>query len=544
MSDHYHRNVYKPNDFTEDKLPRRRRSFEAPKKSWQWKNKLPQNKKIWILGALFALYFLSRIILGPLQSFFWQIPGIIGLPFHDNNYVVVVFDDKESFGSTGKTLWLGEIQFSKGLYGGVEPLKMADPLPAGELDPVRQALFGTENYALSFFNFDLSLKTNYQELQKFYPDKNWDGLIFVNESILEKPEDLSKKIAWSFYNPFFWPFEFRAFAKNLDEQKILIYSENESTQNKLEKKNWSGQNSFEHDYFLGGLYGFTPNFPTELIHKDLRYYIQFLDEKDANGNNKVQAEIRVSFENNSKTQDFQGYWRWIIPKENRILSKINIQEKYPHALGIGEKISLESGARKEYIYRYELNSSIWDETSYHWDYLAQGAWRQDHLRFVAYAPSSMNIESSDLSIHEDLAYKILNLDENHRLSIQLSPDTKTPEWLGVKILSPNKIEILFSEIMGPSAEDPSRYRLSHGAVLSATKDETKVILDIEDMGTSEKEIQILIKGLRDLNGNPLEPLEPSVSFQWSQEWIDLFTKPVQDTEANTTTPTEFSQTSL
>lgn len=71
-----------------------------------------------------------------------------------------------------------------------------------------------------------------------------------------------------------------------------------------------------------------------------------------------------------------------------------------------------------------------------------------------------------------------------------------------------------------------------------------MILDIEDMGTSEKEIQILIKGLRDLNGNPLEPLEPSVSFQWSQEWIDLFTKPVQDTEANTTTPTEFSQTSL
>ena len=536
--------------------------------------KLPKiggNLKKWlliILGIIVALLFVCYLSLGDLRFF---ANNYLRLGFFHKDYLILLQNNYEERPTGGFITGYGEFSMTMGFMSDISfhnsyeidtDTYVTPPYPHEEL--LKNEWY--EGYTFRDANWDPDFPASAQTLidfyQKKFPDKDVDGIIVINFSMIEDlvkrlggieingkkvdADDLFKvitdtvndvdrhdenalierksilgELAQSLIPKAKWhPFKTKAIILNaLKSKDLFMWFKSERMQRKIEQKDWAdhlapAENS---DFLHVNLANLGSKKADRYLIKEVFHHVNIQKEIP-----EITTEITLRYpgSKNIYADDYKGYLRVYIPASATIESDTlgaGVNTKGDFKV-IGTQVILPAGSKTTIAYTYQLPRTLLPNDAYRLRLVKQSG---DNKRYTVTVQSNEDsaIISKDFETRENTAiwegYPVSDLD----LDLELGADTSAPYPIEQVFEDLNTIAIYWNEpIEVSSGGDALNYEIADtDQTDSEVTDDVKVVyaevtdgsvskLDVE--GITEQDLErykITVKGIKDQSGNSIEP---------------------------------------
>lgn len=540
------------------------------------KIKLPKGVKKWIgiiVGIIILILFIFYLMLGELKFF---ANHFLGLTFFSKNYVVILQNDYELRPGGGFITGFGEISTFMGIPGNLTfknsyeidtTSYITPPYPHEEL--LKNEWY--QGYSFRDANWDPHFPNAADELIKFYqekfPQKDVDGLIVINFSLIEKLIDELSGISMNdkllTKNNLFSELEFEVnnidrhniealenrknilgdlavhlikkvkrhplkardvLTEGLNSKGLYIWLKSDRLQNKLIKKGWANvMEPLERSDFLAmNLANLGSKKADRYVQTEVHYYANITKELP-----EITTEVTIRYPGftNTYSDNYKGYLRLYIPKGADVIHlPLDSQEQGEGEFKmIGTKIVLPAGSKTSLSYTYTLPRNTFLHDQYQLRLIKQSGSEAFYKLTVETAEGKL-MESDEFNTRENRAMFIGKLKNNLDLDIKILPDTTPPYPIEQEFTDLTHINIIWNEPMDPTtANDPKNFSIADLNKNNENTDEVNVIyaeliqpniVQLELEGITDQTLEhyrIDIKGLKDQTGIVILPNPKSIT---------------------------------
>ncbi|MBN2095837.1 DUF4012 domain-containing protein [Candidatus Peregrinibacteria bacterium] len=540
------------------------------------KIKLPKGVKKWagiIVGIIVLTFFIFYLMLGELRFF---ANHFLGLTFFSKDYVVILQNDYELRPGGGFITGYGEISTFMGFPGDVTFKNSYDidtksyvtpPYPHEEL--LKNEWY--QGYTFRDANWDPDFPGAAEELIKFYqekfPDKDVDGLIVVNFSLIEKMIDEFGGISLNgkqlTKNNLFSELEFEVnnidrhdvdalenrkdilgelaiqligkakrhpfktrdlFVDGLNNKNIYLWLKNERLENKLIEKSWANAMAplERSDFLTVNLANLGSKKADRYVQTEVHYYANITKELP-----EITTEVTIRYPGftNTYSDNYKGYLRLYIPKGADVLQlPLDSQEQGEGEFKmIGTKIILPAGSKTSLSYTYTLPRNTFLHDQYQLRLIKQSGSEAFYKLTVETAEGKL-MESDDFDTRENRALFMGKLENDKDLAVKILPDTTPPYPIEQEFEDLTRINIIWNEPMDPAtANNPQNFSIADLNKNNENTDEVNVIyteliqpnvIQLEVEGVTDQTLEsyrIDLKGLKDQTGIQILPDPKSIT---------------------------------
>ncbi|MBU1018147.1 DUF4012 domain-containing protein [Patescibacteria group bacterium] len=540
------------------------------------KIKLPKGVKKWvgiIIGILVLILFILYLMLGELRFF---ANHFFGLTFFSKNYVVILQNDYELRPGGGFITGYGEISTFMGFPGDLAfknsyeidtKSYVTPPYPHEEL--LKNEWY--QGYTFRDANWDPNFPGSAEELIKFYqekfPEKDVDGLIVVNFSLIEALIDELGSVSLNgkelTRNNLFSELEFEVnnidrhnvddlqnrknilgelaveliskakrhpfktrdlLVKGLNNKNLYLWLENERLQKKLAEKEWA--NSMEpierNDFLAVNLANLGSKKADRYVQTEVYYYANITKELP-----EITTEVTIRYPGfiNTYSDNYKGYLRLYIPKGADVTQlPLDSQEQGEGEFKmIGTKIILPAGSKTSLSYTYTLPRNIFLHDQYQLRLIKQSGSETFYKLTVETAEGKL-MESDTFDTRENRALFMGKLENDIDLALQILPDTTPPYPIEQEFEDLTHINIIWNEPMDSvTANNPQNFSIADLNQNNENTDEVNVIyteliqpniIQLEVEGITEQALEyyrIDMNGLKDQTGIQILPSPKSIT---------------------------------
>lgn len=554
--------------------PYRKRHPEPKRKLPQLK--LPRGIGKWagiIIGFIFILLFIGYLAMGELRFF---ANHFLGLTFFSKNYLIVLQNNYELRPGGGFITGYGNLDFTMGIpkelsfknsYDIDSKTYVTPPYPHEEL--LKNEWY--EGYTFRDANWNPNFPDAANELIKFYqekfPDKEVDGIIVVNFSLIENLIDklgdiqlngkllnknnLFSELEFSVNNvdrhnvealkdrknilgelsgeligmAKKHPFKTREVITNgLHNKDIYLWLKKERLENKLIEKKWSNNLILEDrsDFLAVNLANLGSKKADRYVQKEVHYYANITKELP-----QITTEIVIRYPGftNTYSDNYKGYLRLYIPKNadvesSPVDSRVETEGEFKV---IGTQIILPAGSKMSLNYVYTLPRNTFLDDQYKLKLIKQSG-SEMFYKITVEAAEGKLMESDDFNARENRALFMGEIENDLILALRMLPDTTPPYPIEQEFEDLSHINIIWNEPMEEgTATNISNFEIADMNSKDANTDEVKIIyiervqpnviqLEVEGITNQEEEYyRIDMKGLKDISGNLILPDPKSIT---------------------------------
>jgi hypothetical protein len=521
-----------------------------------------------ILGIIFGLFLICYLSLGDLRFF---ANHYLGLTFFHKDYLIVLQNNYESRPTGGFVTGYGEVSTTMGFISNISFHNSYEIDTSSYVTPPypHEEMLKNEWYQGYTFrdanwdpNFPDSAKTLVDFYQKKYPDKDVDGIVVMNFTMVEQLIDklggiemdgqkltgdnlfkvltdtvsdvdrhdknalierkgvlgdlaaaLLPKAKW---HPFITK---EVILEALADKDLFMWFKNEGLEKKIEEKGWANNLSLPEnsDFLSVNLANLGSKKADRYLIKEVYHEVNISKEIP-----EVTTEVVLRFPGakNSYADDYKGYLRIYIPASAQIQSDTlgATEEKVGDFKVIGTKIILPAGSKSTIAYTYQLPRTLLKSGEYKLHYVKQSG---DKKRLTVTVESNVDskIGSEDFDTMENKAiwegYPIGDLD----LSLKLEADSSSPYPIEQVFDDLKTVSIYWNEpIEVSSGSDAQNYVIKdENQQMKDVTDTVKVVYaevvnasvsKLELEGVTEQNLeryQITLSNIRDLSGNTIDP---------------------------------------
>lgn len=521
-----------------------------------------------ILAIIFALFLIIYLSLGDLRFF---ANHFLGLTFFHKDYLILLQNNYESRPTGGFITGYGELSTTMGIPSGISfhnsyeidtSTYVTPPYPQEEMlknEWYQGYTFRDANWEA---NFPDSAKTLVDFYQKKFPDKDVDGIVVVNFTMVEKlidelggaelnGEELTGKnlfkvltdtvsdvdrhnetalierkgvlgeLAAALIPKAKWhPFETRdVITEALADKDLFMWFKSESLQKKIEQKGWANNMSMpaDSDFLSVNLANLGSKKADRYLIKEVYHHVNIQKELP-----EVTTEIVLRFpgSKNNYADDYKGYLRVYLPASAQIQGDtLGATEETVGAFKvIGTKIILPAGGKSTIAYTYQLPRTLLKSGEYKLRCIKQSG-DQKRLTVTVESNPDSEIGSDDFETMENKAiwqgYPEGDLD----LSLKLEADKSAPYPIEQVFSDLKTVSIYWNEpLEASSGNDAQNYAIvDENLEVPAITDEVKVVYaEVVDGSVSKLELegvteqnleryQITLSNIRDQSGNTIDP---------------------------------------
>lgn len=521
-----------------------------------------------ILGIIFGLLFICYLSLGGLRFF---ANNYLRLTFFHKDYLIVLQNNYEARPAGGFITGYGEVSATMGFISDISfhnsyeidtDSYVTPPYPHEEL--LKNEWY--QGYTFRDANWDPDFPTSAKTLidfyQKKFPEKDVDGIIVMNFSMIEElvdklggieidGEKLTKdnlfkeltdtvndidrhdekalierkgvlgELAASLLPKAKWhPFKTKAvILEALTSKDLYMWFKSESMQRKIEKKDWANSMNLAEnaDFLAVNLANLGSKKADRYLIKEVYHHVNIRKEIP-----EITTEVVIRYpgSKNNYADDYKGYLRLYIPASAEVQSDTlgASEETSGDFKVIGTQIILPAGSKTTISYTYQLPRTLLPTNEYRLRLIKQSG---DNKRYVVTAESheDSEISSEDFETRENKAiwedYLVSDMD----FSLQLEADTSAPYPIEQVFEDLSTIAIYWNEpIETSSGNDALSYEIIDADHTNVdVTDEVKVVYaEIIDASVSKLELEgvtkqdlerykITLKDIRDQSGNSIAP---------------------------------------
>lgn len=541
----------------------RRFSVKLPKMSGGLKKWL-----LIILGIIFGLLLICYISMGELRFF---ANNYLRLTFFHKDYLILLQNNYEARPTGGFITGYGEVSATMGFVSDISfhnsyeidtDSYVTPPYPHEEL--LKNEWY--EGYTFRDANWDPDFPTSAETLVDFYqkkfPEKDVDGIIVMNfsmvEDLVEKLGDIEidgekvtadnlfkeltdtvndidrhdetalierkgvlGELAAGLLPKAKWhPFKSKAvILEALESKGLYMWFKSESMQKKIEKRGWgNSMNLAENADFLAvNLANLGSKKADRYLIKEVYHHINIRKELP-----EITTEVVIRYpgSKNNYADDYKGYLRLYIPASATIASDTlgATEETDGDFKVISTQIILPAGSKTTVSYTYQLPRTLLPTSEYRLRLVKQSG---DNKRYTITIESheDSEISSKDFETRENKAiwegYPVSDMN----LSLQLEADTSAPYPIEQVFEDLSTIAIYWNEpIENSSGNDALNYEIIDADQINSNiTDEVKVVYaEIIDASVSRLELEgvtkqdlerykVTLKDIRDQSGNSIDP---------------------------------------
>jgi len=556
--------------------PYSQQKHEKKKERKGLKMKLPRGVKKWvgiIVGVLVLIAFILYLMLGELRFF---ANHFFGLTFFSKDYVVILQNDYELRPGGGFITGYGEISTFMGFPGDLSFKNSYDidsqsyvtpPYPHEEL--LKNEWY--QGYTFRDANWDPNFPGAAEELIKFYqekfPEKDVDGLIVINFSLIEKMIDELGSVELNgkrlTRNNLFSELEFEVnnidrhnvealenrkdilgelaiqligkakhhpfktrdlFVEGLNNKDIYLWLKNERLENKLIEKGWA--NAMEPlergDFLAVNLANLGSKKADRYVQTEVHYYANITKELP-----EITTEVSIRYPGftNTYSDNYKGYLRLYIPKGADVTQlPLDSQEQSEGEFKmVGTKIILPAGSKTNLSYTYTLPRNTFLHDEYQLRLIKQSGSETFYKLTVETAEGKL-MESDTFDTRENRAIFMGKLKNDMDLSLKILPDTTPPYPIEQEFEDLTHINIIWNEPMDPTtANNSQNFSIADLNKNNENTDEVNVIyteliqpniIQLEVEGITEQALEsyrIDLKNLKDQTGIEILPNPKSIT---------------------------------
>lgn len=521
-----------------------------------------------ILGIIVTLFLIVYLSLGDLRFF---ANHYLGLTFFHKDYLIVLQNNYESRPTGGFITGYGELSTTMGIPSGISfhnsyeidtSTYVTPPYPHEELlknEWYQGYTFRDANWEA---NFPDSAKTLVDFYQKKFPDKDVDGIVVVNFTMVEKlidelggvelnGEELTGKnlfkvltdtvsdvdrhnetalierkgvlgeLAASLMPKAKWyPFTTRdVITEALADKDLFMWFKSESLQKKVEQKGWANNMSMpeDSDFLSVNLANLGSKKADRYLIKEIYHHVNISKELP-----EVTTEVVLRYpgSKNNYADDYKGYLRVYIPAAAQIQGDTlgATVETVGDFKEIGTKIILPAGSKSTIAYTYQLPRTLLPSGQYNLRFVKQSG-DQKRLTITVESNPDSEIDSEDFESMENKAIWQGSPMDDLDLSLKLEADTSAPYPIEQVFDDLKTISIYWNEpIEVSSGGDAQNYAIKdENLQMPDITDEVKVVyaevvnasvskLEIE--GITEQDLErykITLSNIRDHSGITIDP---------------------------------------
>lgn len=527
-----------------------------------------------ILGIIFGILLICYLSLGELRFF---ANNYIRLTFFHKDYLILMQNNYESRPAGGFVTGYGEVSTTMGFVSDISfhnsyeidtESYVIPPYPHEEM--LKNEWY--EGYTFRDANWDPDFPTSAQTLidfyQKKFPDKDVDGIIVMNFSMIENLVDalggieidgdavlkgqlfktltdevndvdrhdvealierksILGELAGSLIPKAKWhPFKTKAVIREaLNSKDLYLWFKSEGLQNKAEKKGWANHMSLpeKSDFLSVNLANLGSKKADRYLIKEVYHQVNIRKEIP-----EITTEIVIRYpgSKNLYADDYKGYLRLYLPADaiiqgDTLGASVNTEGDFKV---IGTQIILPAGSKTTVAYTYQLPRTLLPSGDYRLRVVKQSG---DSKRFTITVESheDSEINSEDFEARENKAFWDGIPESDLDLDLQLMPDTSAPYPIEQVFEDLNTIAIYWNEpIETSSGGDALNYEIIDENQTDANaSDEVSVIyaevidasvtkLELEGVTRQELErYKITLKNIRDQSGNEIDPNPKSIT---------------------------------
>lgn len=538
-------------------------SVKLPKMSGGFKKWL-----LIILGIIFGIFLICYLSLGQLRFF---ANHYLGLTFFHKDYLILMQNNYESRPTGGFVTGYGEVSATMGFVSDISfhnsyeidtDTYVTPPYPQEEM--LKNEWY--EGYTFRDANWEPDFPTSAATLIDFYkkkfPDKDVDGIVVMNFSMIEdlvdslggieingetvtkdnlfkvltdevndvdrhdetaliERKDVLGQLATTLLPKAKWhPFKTRAvIEKALADKDLYMWFKSNGLQSKIEKKGWADHMSMpeQSDFLSVNLANLGSKKADRYLVKEVYHHVNMRKEIP-----EVTTEVVIRYpgSKNLYADDYKGYLRIYIPagaqmESDTLGASVETQGDFKV---IGTQIILPAGSKTTVSYTYQLPRTLLPGDAYRLRLVKQSG---DHKRFTVTVESREDsaISSEDFTATENKAiwegYPVGDKD----MDLELLPDTSAPYPIEQVFEDLNTIAIYWNEpIESSSGGDALNYVITdENETNPDVSDEVNVVYaEVDDGSVSKLELEgvtrqdlerykINLKNIRDLSGNEIQP---------------------------------------
>jgi len=411
-------------------------------------------------------------------------------------------------------------------------------------------------------DFPTSAKTLIDFYQKKFPEKDVDGIIVMNFSMVEKLIDklngiemngekltvdnlfkvltdtvsdvdrhdetalierkgvlgelaasLLPKAKW---HPFLTK---KIVTEALTDKDLFMWFKSENLQSKIEKKGWANNMTLTEnsDFLAVNLANLGSKKADRYLIKEVYHHVNIKKELP-----EITTEVVIRYpgSKNSYADDYKGYLRLYIPDSAQIQSDTlgAAEETVGDFKVIGTKIILPAGSKTTVAYTYQLPRTLLQDRAYNLRFIKQSGDKK-RLTVTLESNEDSEISSEDFETMENKAlwegYPVSDMD----LSLKLEADSSAPYPIEQVFEDMNTVKIYWNEpIEISSGSDALNYEIIDAdQTNSVITDGVKVTYaEITDASVSKLELEgvtaqnlerykIILKDIKDQSGNVITP---------------------------------------
>jgi len=521
-----------------------------------------------IIGIVLALFFACYLCLGELRFF---ANNYLRLTFFDKDYLILLQNNYETRPTGGFITGYGEIGATMGFVSDISfhnsyeidtDTYVTPPYPHEEL--LENEWY--EGYTFRDANWNPDFPSSALELidfyQKKFPDKDVDGIIVVNfsmvEDLVEKlgglevdgeqvdANDLFKtltdivndvdrhdetalierksilgEIATSLVPKASWhPFKTKKVILDaLESKDLYMWFKSEGMQRKIEKKGWANRMELAEnsDFLHVNLANLGSKKADRYLIKEVFHHVNILKEIP-----EITTEIMVRYpgSKNIYADDYKGYLRVYIPATATVQSDTlgaSVETEGGFKV-IGTQLILPAGSKSTIGYTYQLPRTLLPLDTYQLRLIKQSGDNKSYTVTVESHGDSA-ITSDDFDTMENKAiWRSIPVNDVD-LDLHLGEDTSSPYPIEQVFEKLNTVAIYWNEsIEVSSGGDALNYEIvDANQTNSELTDEVKVVYaevidgsvsKLELDGVTEQELErykITLKNIKDQAGNAITP---------------------------------------
>lgn len=536
-----------------------------------------------LVGIIVALLLWIGYEMGD-YNIFSEYAKVSGFPGEEKNYLVVFQNNNELRPAGGFITAYGLMKFNHGLFQDLEinnvygttdqHTYIEPPYPLNSmLDKDGQKIsysFRDANFAPDFRysakNLEKMLKLTQKDLQV-------DGVIAVNYSFIEDllgniggvevnglsldkntlfsnleysvndidrhsltdlanrkdilkdfSKELIKKIV---LNPLLMGNVLKVAHASLDKKDIQIYFKDDSLQNTITERGWSGAWSEKpnsdlmalNTANLGGLKA------DRYISKNISYNLQ-ISKRTPTSDYKLTATTKIDVkyfgtENIPISGDYNGFLRLYVPGGVKLTSAdkaamADFSEHDEGYLHVYEGfLKIKPGEEKSFSYTYDLPSTLIKNDKYSLYIPKQSGAANDNYSVIIALPNDYSLSSDDFQTRENFALYNGHPDKDLVFNLSFNKGNRPPYAIYQNIDSLSKIKVSFNKDLADLNEGNFEVIDSNEKVPGQT--DTIKVLDVQQTGPvvwlnvggmtyqNEEHYSIILKGIKDLDGNTINP---------------------------------------
>lgn len=343
-------------------------------------------------------------------------------------------------------------------------------------------------------------------------------------------KELIKKIV---LNPLLLTDAIKATHESLDKKDIQIYFKDMSLQKMAVERGWSGawEEKTDSDLLalntanLGGLKA------DRYISKNISYNIK-IEKKSPTDDYQLTATTKITLkyfgtQNIPISGDYNGFLRLYVPQKADLSAsdKANLQDFSEHDEGYLHVyegfVKMKPGEEKSFSLTYDLPSELIKDDKYSLYIPKQAGAENDTYSVIVSLPNDYSLSSDNFQTKENFALYNGNPDNDLSFNLSFKKGNRPPYAIYQNIDSLSKLTITFNKDVAEL--DDSNFVIED--TNKNFKEETDVIkiLDIQQAGPTvwinmggmtyqnEEHYNIILKGIKDLDGNIITPDPRSIT---------------------------------